>query len=242
MTTTLPSVAPRCLIRGPRTTWPGSVTTNSSGSSDRNRLSIRRNSPKDDVITRTILRPARKAASLVLSCCLAPVAAGCSITPADSTVPGPTSNVAQPAELDGRSLPPWPAPADAEARVAAAGLDLGPMGRAEHYHPHLRIIVNGTEVPVPGNIGVDPGTGAMSAVHTHEPDGTIHIEADRAGEVFTLGQLFMQWGVRLTSTQIGGVRTKDGRKVTLTSNGEPITGRPTDLRLEPEQKIVVQLS
>ena len=128
------------------------------------------------------------------------------------------------------------------ARVAAAGLDLGPMGMAEHYHPQLRIIINGTEVPVPGNIGVDPATGAMSALHTHEPDGTIHIEADTAGEVFTLGQLFTQWGVKLTSTQVGGVRTKNGQKVTLTSNGAPVTGDPADLRLQPEQKIVLELS
>lgn len=97
--------------------------------------------------------------------------------------------------LDETSMPPWPAPVDdVPARVAAAGLDLGPMGTAEHYHPHLRILANGTEVPVPPNIGVDPATGAMSAVHTHEADGTIHIEAATAGEVFTLGQLFTEWG------------------------------------------------
>ncbi len=171
------------------------------------------------------------------------MAAGCSSNPVDSTAPGQTGTAAtQPAELDSRSLPPWPAPADVASRVAAAGLDLGPMGMAEHYHPHLRIIINGTEVPVPGNIGVDPATGAMSALHTHERDGTIHIEADTAGEVFTMGQLFVQWGVKLTSTQIGGVRGKDGQKVTLTSNGAPVTGDPTNLRLEPEQKIVLEMS
>jgi hypothetical protein len=148
----------------------------------------------------------------------------------------------RPAVLDGRSLPPWPAPVDVAARAASAGLDLGPMGMAEHYHPQLRIIMNGAEVPVPGNIGVDPATGAMSALHTHEPDGTIHIEADTAGEVFTLGQLFTQWGVKLTSTQVGSVRTKNGQKFMLTSNGAVVTGDPADLRLEPEQKIVLELS
>jgi hypothetical protein len=171
------------------------------------------------------------------------MAAGCSTNTVDSTAPGRTSTEAtQPAELDSRSLPPWPAPTDVAARAAAAGLDLGPMGMAEHYHPQLRIIINGTEAPVPGSIGVDPATGAMSALHTHEPDGTIHIEADTAGEVFTLGQIFTQWGVKLTSPQIGGVRTKSGQNLTLTSNGAPITGDPTNLRLEPEQKIMLELS
>ncbi len=143
---------------------------------------------------------------------------------------------------DGTSLPPWPAPGNVASRVASAGLDLGPMGTAEHYHPHLQIIVNGREVPVPPNIGVDPVSGDMSALHTHEGDGTIHIEADRVGEAFTLGQLFTEWGVALTATQIGGVRARDGERVSLTSNGAPVSGDPAQLRLEPEQKIVLQLS
>ena len=115
------------------------------------------------------------------------------------------------------------------------------MGTAEHYHPHLRIVIDGAEIPVAANIGVDPITGAMSALHTHEPDGTIHIEADRAGDVFTLGQLFTQWGVKLTATQIGGVRANSGRELVLTSNGTPVLGNPADLRLQPDQKLVLQL-
>jgi hypothetical protein len=114
------------------------------------------------------------------------------------------------------------------------------MGTAEHYHPHVRIIINSNEVQVPANIGVDPATGAMSAVHTHTSDGTIHIEAATVGEVFTLGQLFIEWGVKLTPTQIGGVHAKDGQ--TVTSNGKPVVGDPINLRLQPDQKIVLQLS
>jgi hypothetical protein len=139
------------------------------------------------------------------------------------------------------SMPPWPAPVDVSARVAAAGLDLGPMGTAEHYHPQLRIIIDGTDVPVPPNIGVDPSTGAMSALHTHEGDGTLHIEADSVGEVFTLGQLFTQWGVALTRQQIGGARAEPGQQVQLTNNGAKVAGSPADLRLEPDQQIVLTL-
>ncbi len=138
-------------------------------------------------------------------------------------------------------MPLWPAPTDVPTRVAAAGLDLGPMGMAEHYHPQLRIILNGKDIQVPANIGVDPTTGAMSALHTHEPDGTIHIEADTAGEVFTLGQLFTEWGVTLTSTQIGDVEVVKGQEVTLTNNGRLVTGKPGNLRLQPDQQIVLHL-
>lgn len=143
--------------------------------------------------------------------------------------------------LDGTSMPPWAAPSDVPARVASAGLDMGPMGMVEHYHPQLRITINGTEISVPANIGVDPATGAMSALHTHEEDGTIHIEADKSGEVFTLGQLFTQWGVKLTPTQIGGVQAKPGQHVTVTSDGTPVAGNPVNLRLKPEQEIELRL-
>ena len=145
-------------------------------------------------------------------------------------------------EVNATSTPPWPAPTDdVPSRVDAAGLDLGPMGTAEHYHPRLEITIDGQPVQVPANIGVDPSTGAMSALHTHETDGTIHIEADTVGEVFTLGQLFTEWGVKLTSTQIGGVTAKAGNKVRVTSNGRPVTRDPGELRLEPDQKIVLRL-
>jgi hypothetical protein len=172
--------------------------------------------------------------------------AGCSDEPTTNTTTPAGSNSSSSssstsAALDEESLPPWPAPTDVPARVAAAGLDLGPMGTAEHYHPHLSIVIEGTSVPVPPNIGVDPNTGAMSALHTHEGDGTIHIEADSVGEGFTLGQLFTQWGVALTRNSIGGVRAKDGEKVTVTSNGTPVPGDPADLRLEPDQKIELTL-
>ena len=169
-------------------------------------------------------------------------ASGCSTdTPASTASTASSNQSGNEPDLDGTSLPPWPAPADVAARVAGAGLDLGPMGTAEHYHPHLRIVIDGTDIPVPPNIGVDPATGAMSALHTHEGDGTIHIEADTEGEAFTLGQFFTQWGVKLTSRQIGGVRADPGEEVEVTSNGVALTADPTDLRLEPNQEIVLSL-
>ncbi len=112
---------------------------------------------------------------------------------------------------------------------------------AEHYHPKLRVVVNGEEVAVPPNIGVDPTTGAMSALHTHEGDGTIHIEADSPGQVFTLGQFFTQWGVRLSRSQVGGVQATTPDGVTVTSDGRRFEGDPGELRFEPDQLIVVSV-
>ena len=180
----------------------------------------------------------RMAATSLASAALLALLAGCGSDPVSSGRSGQPSGAA---ELDDTSMPPWSAPTDVPARVNNAGLDLGPMGMAEHYHPNLTIVIAGEQVQLPGNIGVDPATGAMSAVHTHESDGTIHIEAGARGEVFTLGQLFTQWGVKLTVTQIGGATAEPGEQITVTSNGTPVEGDPNDLRLEPEQKIVLQL-
>ncbi len=135
----------------------------------------------------------------------------------------------------------WPAPADVAARVADAGLDLGQMGTAEHYHPQLSLVVGGTKIVVPANIGVDPQSGAMSSLHTHDADGSIHIEADRDGEVFTLGQFFAEWGVDLGSASVGGARATAGKKVLIEVDGKPYTGDPRELQFAPDQQIVVSV-
>jgi hypothetical protein len=179
------------------------------------------------------LRGGRSTAAFVLLLTVGQLlATGCSDDQERAENGSPTTSSA--------GTPPWPAPVDGVPDlVAEAGLDLGPMGMAEHYHPRLRILVEGEEVTVPANIGVDVTTGAMSALHTHETDGTLHIEADTAGEVFTLGQLFTQWGVPLSGNRIGGIETNSG--ISVTSNGEPVEGDPADLRLQPDQEIVLEV-
>lgn len=131
----------------------------------------------------------------------------------------------------------WPLPTNVPAAVQAAGLSLGPMGTAEHYHPRLTILVNGQPVVVPAGIGVDPRSGAMSALHTHTSDGELHVEAATRGERFTLGQLFEQWAVPLSQTRLGDL---DVQQVVATVNGEPFDGDPASIVLAPEQEIVLE--
>lgn len=174
------------------------------------------------------------------TCTLAVLALGlsaCGATGPDSSS-SPTAQSTPRSETAGQAA--WPAPTDVAQRVVAAGLDLGPMGMAEHYHPQLRVVVKGDEVLVPANIGVDPTTGAMSSLHTHEPDGTLHVEAKQAGERFTLGQFLTEWGVPLSARSLGDVAAGRG-SVQVTSNGQRVTGDPRQLRLEPEQQIVVRV-
>ncbi|MGH8971332.1 MAG: hypothetical protein ACRDV1_15440, partial [Actinomycetes bacterium] len=135
--------------------------------------------------------------------------------------------------------PPWPAPTDVPARAAKAGLPLGPMGTAEHYHVHLDILVDGKPVRVPANIGVDQAGGTMSYLHTHTSDGIVHIEAGETGQPFTLGQLFTQWDVRLTADRLGGLRAGGGTTLTAYVNGSRVPGDPALLRLRPHQQVTL---
>jgi hypothetical protein len=138
-----------------------------------------------------------------------------------------------------QDMPPWPAPQDAAAGAEAAGLEVGPMGGvAQHFHAHLDIFVNGERVPVPGNIGIAPGAG-MSALHTHDGSGLIHIEAPTRGNRYILGQLFNEWNVRLTDLAIGGLEAKDGKQLVAYVDGKKVTKNPAAIELKPEREIAL---
>jgi hypothetical protein len=136
-------------------------------------------------------------------------------------------------------LPPWPAPADPYPGVKAVGLSIGPMGMAEHYHAHLDIFVNGKPVPVAADIGIDPQTGAMTALHIHDASGVLHIEAATRGDTYTLGQIFKEWGVTLTSSQIGALRTGNGTTLATYVNGKQVNGDPAAIVLKPHLQVAL---
>ena len=138
-----------------------------------------------------------------------------------------------------KTAPPWLLPTDVSARVKAAGLNLGAMGMAEHYHVHLDILIDGKAVSVPADVGVDPSDGAMSALHSHSNDGIVHIEAATKGQAFTLGQFFTQWDVALSGNQIGSLVAGDGKSLTAFVNGKKITSNPAMIRLAERQQITL---
>src|SRR5438046_2239310 len=116
--------------------------------------------------------------------------------------------------------PPWSAPADASAGVAAAGLSmLSEEGSALHIHAHLDVIVNGNPVPVPADIGVDDARKKISPLHSHDTTGVIHIESPNKNDTFTLGQFFTEWDVSLSADHIGGLTADDTHHLKAYING-----------------------
>ena len=72
-------------------------------------------------------------------------------------------------------------------------------GQRIHIHQHLVILDRGKAVDIPPNVGPPAGKRCIYWLHTHAPDGFIHVEAplDRS---FTLGDLFTVWGQPLSRT------------------------------------------
>lgn len=135
--------------------------------------------------------------------------------------------------------PPWHAPADAVRLIQDAGLPpLEEEGAAVHYHAHLDVIVDGKAVTVPALIGIDESARRISPLHTHTPDGILHVEAP-AKDTFTLGQLFIEWNVRLTDGCLGSLCAADGKSVRLYVDGKLRPGDPTTLVLARHQQIAL---
>jgi hypothetical protein len=130
---------------------------------------------------------------------------------------------------------PWPANTDQlAARLQELGLPAG--GIAEHVHSALSIYIHGQQEVVPADIG--RLSNAFAALHTHDATGTIHVEAASPYQ-FTLGQFFDVWGVRFTSTCIGGYCASGDDQLRVYENGQPVAGDPRNTPLSDQAVIVV---
>ncbi|MCX3061666.1 hypothetical protein [Streptomyces beihaiensis] len=137
------------------------------------------------------------------------------------------------------SKPPWAAPADAAARVKAAGLPmLGEEGSAEHIHAHLDVIVDGKPVTVPAFIGIDQAHQQISPLHAHDATGVIHIESPKQAD-FTLGQFMTEWNVSLTKNNIGALTAGNGNTLRVYVNGKERTGNPGAIKLTDHEEIAI---
>jgi hypothetical protein len=102
----------------------------------------------------------------------------------------------------------WPPNYDnLSGAISALGLP-GLSDTVEHYHVHIRLMVNdggeSKSVPIPEDIGLDRSTQTYAAIHTHDATGVIHIEADQKGYRSDLQNVFDIWGVRFNAECIGG--------------------------------------
>ena len=89
-----------------------------------------------------------------------------------------------------------------------------------HWHPHLRIVINGEELTIPANIGM---SGSIhEPVHTHETDGIIHVEnGNPTSENMRLAYFFSLWGKKFNKDCIFEYCNSGNSTVKFSVNGEP---------------------
>jgi hypothetical protein len=133
----------------------------------------------------------------------------------------------------------WPAPADATAQAKAAGLPmLGAEGQVLHIHSHLDVFVDGRQVTVPAEIGIDLTKQQISPLHTHDTSGVVHIESPVKAD-FTLGQFMTEWNVPLSMDGIGTYKAAGGKELHVYVNGKEQTGDPASIKLAAHDEIAV---
>ena len=82
-------------------------------------------------------------------------------------------------------------------------------GVAFHIHQHLTLIDRGKAVLVPGDVGRPLTAQCFYWLHTHTPDGLIHVEAPMI-KTFTLGQFFDVWGEPLSKSRAASLKAGGG--------------------------------
>ncbi|HET8526066.1 MAG TPA: hypothetical protein VFM81_05455 [Actinomycetota bacterium] len=149
------------------------------------------------------------------------------------------SEPATPSSLPGvlTTEAPWPANA-AKSAARADALGLPAEGTTMHEHANVQVFINGTQEPMPPNIGIDESAGTIQSIHTHDDSGVVHLESSQA-RTFTLGEFFGVWGVRLTPSCIGGYCNDGQNQIRVYVDGEQQTGDPRDISLDDQSVIVV---
>lgn len=113
-------------------------------------------------------------------------------------------------------------------------------GSRIHIHQHLAIFDHGKPVTIPQFIGIPSGANCIYWLHTHTPDGIIHIEAPK-DRSFTLGDFFAVWGQPLDRSHAGPAVTKKGERERIWVNGTPYTGDPAKIPLTAHADIVIEV-
>jgi hypothetical protein len=197
----------------------------SSREKEKNRTRAQRVQAEQAAVRRATRR--RRARWLVALLGSAAVAASV-LALAVSTSPSPSSASRRPLSATAGAfagLQSTPAPWPAEYTFLAqrlAGLALPAQSdSAYHIHAFLSIFINGRQITIPTNLGIDPQLRFISPIHTHDSSGIVHIEASRPYP-FTLGQLFTIWGVKFSDSQIGAYHDADGRHLAVFANGRRV--------------------
>ena len=131
--------------------------------------------------------------------------------------------------------------ADIPQGETVAGIHCDKMeGTAYHIHSHLTINDHGHPIGIPDSVGRPIFGQCFYWLHTHTPDGIIHIESPVV-RTFTLGQFFAVWGEPLSRTRASDARLRKGEKMTVWLNGSRYKGDPRAIPLAQHTDITIDV-
>jgi len=138
-------------------------------------------------------------------------------------------------------LSPLCANADIPQGEPVAGIRCDKMeGTAYHIHAHLTINDHGRALAIPDSVGRPIFGQCFYWLHTHTPDGIIHIESPVV-RTFTLGQFFSIWGEPLSRTRASDAKVRKGEKMTVWLNGSRYNGDPRAIPLAQHTDITIDV-
>lgn len=112
-------------------------------------------------------------------------------------------------------------------------------GQRIHIHQHIVIFDHGKPVPIPENVGQPSGRRCIYWLHTHTPDGIIHIEAPK-DRSFTLGDFFAVWGQPISKAQVASAKATPKNPLKVWVNGKVYKGDPAAIKLDAHTDIVIE--
>ena len=107
-----------------------------------------------------------------------------------------------------------------------------------HIHQHLVILDHGKPIAIPANIGRPDNVQCLYWLHTHTPDGIVHIEAPMDRK-FTLGDFFAIWKQPLSKTRAATATAAKGSTLKVYLNGKAYAGDPNKIELTAHADIVI---
>ena len=123
------------------------------------------------------------------------------------------------------SAPPWKPEYD-HLKTRIEQLGLPPVGKEQvHHHAIIHIYNNGLLITAPPNIGWLPQAKVYSSIHTHTPDGIIHMESVKPHD-FKLGDFFYIWGVAFGKETLGPFHNSGDKQLNVYVNGKRVADPP----------------
>ncbi len=133
--------------------------------------------------------------------------------------------------------PPWAAPRDGISYFELAGVPSSRLDdRSNQRVLTIAVHIDGAEVALVPNIGIDRPRALQAPAHTHDASGTVWLEGAGAREV-TLGQFFTLWGVRFDGHCLGAACGV----VVVTADGA-VVSEPVTLRLATANDVQIRLA